>query len=153
MITITYKLALFLPFCSLKILRVWYHPAQKKKWPDWRCNQCNIKVLPQMSYNQFYEQVQKFELPVHFIWCLWCKNVKINSAVNQLKDERVTLAVQCTFNSQLIFTVYMWSNFHTNTCNKIPALGRKCLLDRPDSLPTIQSQKGVESGDETISKP
>ena len=43
----------------------------------------------------------------------------------------------------------MWSNFHTNTCDKIPELGQKCLLDRPDSLPAVQSQKGVESGDET----
>ena len=43
----------------------------------------------------------------------------------------------------------MWSNFRTNTCDKIPELGQKCLLDRPDSLPAVQSQKGVEFGDET----
>ena len=43
----------------------------------------------------------------------------------------------------------MWSNFYTNTCDKIPELGEKCLLDRPDSLPADQSQKGVESGNET----
>ena len=44
----------------------------------------------------------------------------------------------------------MWYNFHTNTCDKISELGQKCLLDRPDSLPAVRSQKGVESGDETI---
>ena len=43
----------------------------------------------------------------------------------------------------------MWSNFHTNTCDKIPELGQKCWLDRPDSLPAVRSQKGVESGNET----
>ena len=43
----------------------------------------------------------------------------------------------------------MWSNFHINTCDKIPELGQKCLLDRPDSLPAVRSQKGTESGDET----
>ena len=37
----------------------------------------------------------------------------------------------------------MWSNFQTNTCNKIPELGQKCLLDRPDSLPAVRSQKGT----------
>ena len=40
---------------------------------------------------------------------------------------------------------------HTNTCDNIPEPGQKCLLDRPDSLPTVQSQKGVESGNETSS--
>ena len=44
----------------------------------------------------------------------------------------------------------MWSNFHTNTCDKIPELGQKCWLDRPDSLPAVRSHKGVESGNETI---
>ena len=42
----------------------------------------------------------------------------------------------------LIFTVYMWSNFHTNTCDKIPELGPKCLLDRPDSPRRPISKKG-----------
>ena len=46
----------------------------------------------------------------------------------------------------IIFTVYMCSNFHTNTCDKIPELRQKCLLKRPDSFPTVRSQKGVESG-------
>ena len=43
----------------------------------------------------------------------------------------------------------MWSNFHTNTCDKIPELEQKCWLDRLDSLPAVRSQKGVESGNET----
>ena len=43
----------------------------------------------------------------------------------------------------------MWSNFHTNTSYKIPELGQKCLLNRPDSLPVVPSQKGVESADKT----
>ena len=38
---------------------------------------------------------------------------------------------------------------HTSTRDNIPELEQKCLFDRPDSLPAIQSQKGVESGDET----
>ena len=43
----------------------------------------------------------------------------------------------------------MWSNIYTNTCDKIPELGQKWLLDRPDSFPTIRSQRGVESRNET----
>ena len=43
----------------------------------------------------------------------------------------------------------MLSNFYINTGDKIPELGQKCLLDRPVYLPTIWSQKGMESGDET----
>ena len=41
----------------------------------------------------------------------------------------------------------MWSNFHTNTCDKIPELEQKCWLDRPDSLsPPSDLKKGWSLG-------
>ena len=51
-----------------------------------------------------------------------------------------------------IFTVYMWSNFHTNICGPIPQLGQKKvnLIHQTPSLPS-DLKKGRNLASQTMS--